>query len=440
MGLRFVRRCRTAPGSRSALLPSESGGERAALQTLRAVRRRPGNRGARQKSDGVLSEVPKALALDSEKLVAHASEMRAHSTPSSRPQPAWGERISLALVSMALVCDLVGSPAARGAERNPADKETAAEEKEPSAKDKEKAATFVREHRSGLVFVKGKLGSGSGFIAEMKGRKVLITNAHVMAGLRSPAFELLDRTPVRVGTATVAVGHDLVAFVIAEGGTGIPIVVAMDTEAAIGDAVAVLGDASGGGVVKPLHGELTGIGPDRVEISAPFELGNSGSPIVHLPSGKVIGVATYARLDFLLSGERKVRRFGYRLDSVKTWQLIDWPRFYAEADQVEKVQNATLELDEILSDFQTIRKERTHNYESPAIRNALDTYYAIMRQDAADANSAVRRLLTSLREACRSDVAAAKGRFSYDYFRRQLDANELVRGEFIKAIDKALQP
>jgi hypothetical protein len=329
-----------------------------------------------------------------------------------------------------------------GAERKDGPgKEAALEVKAPSATDREKAAVFVREHRSGIVFVKGKLGSGSGFIAEMKGRKVLITNAHVMAGLKSPSFELLDRTPLRVGAASVAVGHDLVAFVVLEGGTGIPTVAAMDTEAAIGDAVVVLGDARGGGVVNPLHGELTGIGPDRIEISAPFELGNSGSPIIHLRSGKVIGVATYARLDSLLSGEQKVRRFGYRLDSVKTWQLIDWPRFYSEADQAEKVLNATLELDEILSDFQAIKKKRTHNYDSPAIRSALDTFYAILRQDSTDDDDgAIRRLLASLREACRSDVAATKGRFSFDYFRRQLDANELVRGEFIKAIDKALQP
>jgi hypothetical protein len=310
-----------------------------------------------------------------------------------------------------------------------------------AAADKDRAAAFVREHRSDIVFIKGKLGSGSGFIALMKGRKVLITNAHVMAGLKGASFELLDRSPLRLGPASVAVGHDLVAFVIVEGGTGMPTATAVESEAAIGDAVVVLGNASGAGVVNTLQGEVVGIGPDRLEISAPFELGNSGSPIIHLKSGKVLGVATYAKLDSLLSGGEKLRRFGYRVDSVKTWQLIDWKNFYTESDLAEKILTATLELDDIFTDFRSVR---THNasraYETPAIRTALDNFYNATAHHTGDADGATRGLLGSLREACKSDVAAAKNHFSYDYFRRQLEANEQARGKFIEAIDRALQP
>ena len=61
----------------------------------------------------------------------------------------------------------------------------------------------------------------------------------------------------------------------------------------IGDAIVVLGNSGGGGVVTKLEGKLVGIGPDRIEVSAEFIPGNSGSPIIHVPTGKVIGIATY---------------------------------------------------------------------------------------------------------------------------------------------------
>lgn len=317
------------------------------------------------------------------------------------------------------------------------------EEKETppaSAENKERAATFVREHRNDLVFIKGKDGMGSGFIALMRGKKVLITNTHVMASLKNPSFTLLDRSPLRLGTASAAIAHDLIAFVVVEGGTGMPLATAVDEEAQIGDPVVVLGNVDGGGVVNPVQGELVGLGPDRVEVNAPFELGNSGSPIVNLRSGKVIGVATYAKLDTLLSGREKLRRFGYRLDSAKNWQLVEWPRFYAESEQANKILTATLEVEDILSDFKEIRKQNaSRGYETPAIRSALETYYNVAGQGEAYANNAALGLLASLREACKSDLAEAQPRFSYDFFRRQLTANEVVRKEIIKKLDTVLQ-
>jgi hypothetical protein len=310
-----------------------------------------------------------------------------------------------------------------------------------SKADKESAAAFVREHRSDIVFIKNKLGSGSGFIVLMKGRKVLITNAHVLAGLKGATFELLDRSPLRLGVSSLAFGHDLAACVILEGGTGMPMATGVEAEAQIGDAVVVPGNAAGDGVVNMIQGELVGIGPDRIEVNAPFEPGNSGSPIIHLRSGKVIGVATYAKLDTLLSGGVKLRRFGYRLDSARVWHQIEWNRFYSESDLAEKILTATFELDDIFSDFQRVT---THNlsraYETPGIRSALENYYNAIGQSRADNDAAVIGLLGSLREVCVSDVAAAKTRFSYDYFKRELEANELVRNRFVERIKKVLQP
>jgi hypothetical protein len=306
--------------------------------------------------------------------------------------------------------------------------------------DKELAAQLVQTHRNNLVFIKGKTASGSGFIANSKGKKTLITNTHVMAGIKGATFELLDRTPVRVGSASAAMGHDLVAFVVTEGGTGIPTADSVDTEAKIGDAVVVLGNALGGGVVNTIQGELTGIGPDRIEVSAPFEMGNSGSPIIHLASGKVIGVATYAKQETLLSGAERLRRFGYRLDSVKGWQLIEWNRFYAESDATSGILKTTLELNEIFSDFEgATTRNSFRRFETPAIRNALDIYGRSIERSPRERNNAAVKLLGSLKDTCKSDITTAKARFTYDYFRRELDRYEVMRGEYVKVVDRALK-
>jgi hypothetical protein len=42
----------------------------------------------------------------------------------------------------------------------------------------------------------------------------------------------------------------------------------VEATARLGDPVVVLGNSGGGGVVTSLPGELVGIGPDRVEVTA----------------------------------------------------------------------------------------------------------------------------------------------------------------------------
>ena len=66
-------------------------------------------------------------------------------------------------------------------------------------------------------------------------------------------------------------------------------------------------------------------------------------------SGKVIGLATYLtirKFDSATKQEVKdpiVRRFGYRIDSVKKWQPVLWPTFAAQARQVEGIEATTLQ-------------------------------------------------------------------------------------------------
>jgi hypothetical protein len=302
------------------------------------------------------------------------------------------------------------------------------------------AAQLVKDYRNGLVFVEGKTGQGSGFIVDYKAQKYLFTNAHVMAGVRIPQFKLLDLSPVRVGGAVAAVGHDVLALAVVSGGTALPCVDSVDKETSIGDAVVVLGNAEGAGVVNLLQGFLVGIGPNLVEVNAPFVPGNSGSPIIHLRSGKVIGIATYLIVKRGGPQGETVRRFGYRLDSIQQWQAVEWNRFYTEADTMEKMEKTTAEFGALLEDFGRNGRP-TRAYNSPAIRSALEAFNSSLRPGGSrsEVDQVAERLLSSLRAASGRDVREAKTSIGYDFFKRQLETESREREEITKVFDQALK-
>jgi hypothetical protein len=224
-----------------------------------------------------------------------------------------------------------------------------------------------------------------------------------------------------------------------------PLIESFETEVAVNDPIVVYGNTGGGDVVTAIKGKLLGIGPNRIEISAEIERGNSGSPIIHVPSGKVIGVATYATTDDLLSGEKKIRRFGYRLDTVKQWQPVDWGRFYTEAERLEKAVNTTTELKKAVLELnglnQRSNKVRVYAYDSPIIRDALDQFYTSLDEARTkrDTDHAVNTLLGALHGVSQNRPPVLKPVFTYDYFHRQYAEQDSDRTEIMKLFVKILQ-
>ena len=152
----------------------------------------------------------------------------------------------------------------------------------------------MQGHGDSLVIVKGDEGSGSGFICNNRVNTLLYTNIHVIADIKQPVMTDLSGTPLVTGLADVAAGRDIARFALTKlPAKPLEIITEFESNVRIGDAVVVLGNSGGGGVVTKLPGEIVGIGPDRIEVSAEFIPGNSGSPIIHVKSGKVVGIATY---------------------------------------------------------------------------------------------------------------------------------------------------
>jgi hypothetical protein len=302
----------------------------------------------------------------------------------------------------------------------------------------------VQEYRNDLVLIEGKNGQASGFLADIKGRKYLVSNAHVLAEIKAPRYRLLDNSPLKLGPAMVAMGHDIIMINVIEGGKGIPTVPFGVAEARFGDRVVVPGNAGGESVVNPLQGEVVGIGADRIEVSAPIEPGSSGSPIIHVRSGKAVGVATYLKIKPSLSrsganvsSKLELRRFGYRLDTVQRWEVVDWTRFYAQAEDVRKIENMTDELGIAFWDLGSASrsKQARHLYDSRAISSAIDQYYLALDQRPGEARDAVKNLLTSLRAVSKSDVAVRR-RFTYDFFQRRFEEEQARRKEITTTLDK----
>ena len=306
-------------------------------------------------------------------------------------------------------------------------------------------AQLVQTYHGSLVFVTGTQGSGSGFVASMGNGNFLVTNVHVAAGIPGADFKTLDGTTIQGGSPSMAQGEDIFCMALPAGGTPLPVMHAVESNAAIGDYVAVLGNAEGEGVINTITGRIVGIGPNLVEVDAPFVPGNSGSPIIHLKTGQVIGVATYLMIkQYDMTTKRKmvrpeIRRFGYRLDNVKQWQPVNWSAFRQQSAQIDSITTLTDDLYDVLVDLVEHQGGITagrHN--NPALRDGLEKWCQTQRgpQSWRDSFNNTGALATFLQSACESDVTLDQSQITYDYFQRKLSTQKENRDAMAKAIDE----
>jgi hypothetical protein len=308
--------------------------------------------------------------------------------------------------------------------------------------DKVDIGRVVQDYRGSLVFIEGGGGAGSGFLCQMPDGLYLLTNQHVASEMPAMRLVTMAGTKVTIGAGSAAVGHDIIRFAIP--GAEHPLVASENVEldAKIGDAILVLGNSEGARVVQPLAGKLVGIGPDRIEVTAEFVPGNSGSPIVHVPTGKVIGIATYLtkrRFKELTNpNEAAVRRFGYRLDTVKRWQPVNWPAYQAEKAAVDRVEALTQDLARLIKELGSNRPLNASAYgASPIGRPVRDFATATEKKGLSpvDRNMAVQNFLASIRAATQSDIVQARQALRYDFFLHEISEQADIREQMYKLFD-----
>ncbi len=200
-----------------------------------------------------------------------------------------------------------------------------------------------------LIIVKTDGGGGSGFVAELKGRKFFVTNIHVLAAAREATFQTVDGQELHLPNVVfLSEKRDLAIVPIDWSGEYLKVSPSLSSDnVAIGDAITVMGNSNGVGVATRLKGDIDGMGPIEIEISAKFVPGNSGSPIVHDKLGRVIGVVSHMRN---LSDKDKwtkdselsdIRRFGFRLDGEITWQRVSLEELFRQGELYARYENRT---------------------------------------------------------------------------------------------------
>ena len=306
--------------------------------------------------------------------------------------------------------------------------------KQPSATD------LIHDHSASQIIVKADEGAASGFIARSGQSTFLFTNIHVLADLVKPTFTRLDGVVAAIGAADLAAGRDIARFELKNSPDN-PFEISTDLNDSvrIGDGVVVPGNSGGGGVATIVKGAVLGIGPDRIEVSAPFIPGNSGSPIIHVKSGKVIGIATYLTMrneDPTKGHAIAIRRFAYRIDTAAAWERVDWNAFQQDADSVKQVSALT---NDVVNFLRTLKTKHPPNFATETLRQPATEWMRALKNRNLTSNG--RRAVTTdflhaLEHLVAADVLALEPGLHYTYFREEMHEQHEIRKRLYDGFSK----
>lgn len=214
-----------------------------------------------------------------------------------------------------------------------------------------------------VVTITGSEGAGTGFICNYRGKTYVVTNQHVLEAGSPLTILTSDNIQLVPQQFLAATDEDLLLIKCASIPSNIrPLEIEALPNPSIqdGNDLNIPGNSKGDGVITQTSGKLLAIGPQQVEVDNPIYQGNSGSPIIDVASGKVIGVLTYATLVTLTPFETqsfqssqssiksRVRYFGYRIDAVRKWEYLDWQTFQQNQALINQSQE---ELEDIFAFF-----------------------------------------------------------------------------------------
>lgn len=237
-------------------------------------------------------------------------------------------------------------------------------------------------------------GSGTGFLLNLKGTVFAITNLHVLGTLKDEmnlrsGVRTLDNISLSITDVFGADGHDIAIMRFSEEAAlacrALSLQPDIHQTVLSGDPIDIPGNAQGGGVSVLTSGTVNGIGPTTIEHTAPTFPGNSGSPIFHRGFSTVVGIHSFARHfkienpfeqasrnDPFSAVKGDVRRFGYRLDSVKSWYKIIPKEFVKQKALVETWNENRQSVVSFLLNFQGIEDNNEWRKDPNLRKIALD--------------------------------------------------------------------
>jgi len=313
-------------------------------------------------------------------------------------------------------------------------------------------SNLTEDQARAVVLIRGDNAEGTGFLVKTADGPTVITNLHVISN--NPHLTVTTNTGLQITIQGLkgAVDRDLAMLSIKDAGYNY-LDLSSDISATVqpGDSVVTPGNSQGGGVVLNTQGKVLGIGPQRVEFDNPIYHGNSGGPVFHAKTSKVIAVVTEAtkvdvsnELDKTSFQSRNsaisgsMRYFGLRVDTVSRWEDMDWKRFQNETAFLEQFNDTSRCLDSFLS-FSTrmsYSNAPSENYylTNNKIREACE-HYADRGSSSADISQrmdAVRQLLFELDSVADSDMPAIQDTNNFYSFDQQRAKDEVEYRQALK--------
>jgi len=215
-----------------------------------------------------------------------------------------------------------------------------------------KLQALNEDQLAGVVFIEGDKSLATGFLARIHEKDGVVTNLHVLVENEKLTIRNLVGGVVETQGIIGAVGADMVLLPLAKPtGQAPSLKTAGDVlqSGRIWDRVVMVGNHPDRAPTQT-SGLITGFAPDRIEVDAQFQLGNSGSPLFDLACQQVVGVVTFRDTVVLDPNgfparpvDPTLRRwFGSRLDAVTKWEAIDWTKWRTQVRQVTEFHDASL--------------------------------------------------------------------------------------------------
>lgn len=293
---------------------------------------------------------------------------------------------------------------------------------------------LTEDQARAVVVIKGDNAEGTGFLVKMPDGPVVITNIHVISN--NPHLQITTNAgaPITILSYKGATDRDLAMISVKDAGFSY-LTLSTDVAGTVqpGDEVVTPGNSEGGDVVLNTGGKVLGVGPDRIEFDNPVYHGNSGGPVFHVKTGKVIGVVTEAvkvdvtdALDKASFANRNsaighsMRYFGLRLDTAHGWETYDWNRFQIETlflDQFEKLNGS---LDSYLNAPDDAKPEDNLWRENDAIVKANTNFFSqAAGTDAGQQMDAARQWLADMSDIANTNMDAIQDPKNFYTFDQQ---------------------
>ncbi len=219
-----------------------------------------------------------------------------------------------------------------------------------TAEDEPAKFDVPKEVRLAVFLVSNDSGKGTAFACTYRDKEFVATNLHVASGTTKlvvktqggDTIPLADKI-ILAGDADIcliAVSKPFAAF----GVTPLEFSTNVFEDAKVGDDIYCLGNSLGNGVVIQADGKIKAFGNPRFETTTPFVGGNSGGPLIHAESKKVIGLVTEtienrgaeensSRDERAIESGRseldEISYIGHRIDSVQQWSGTSFKVFLA---------------------------------------------------------------------------------------------------------------